>query len=119
MAFTGVAVVEQIADNIVRITGVSLEALQTGTIGLNGYGASSGAADIELPAGFVPANYADVSLQDQVKVTFVPITQVQTAIPIRVLKTGTKPLDFLVSMVNDHASLASPQYEIYVEFPPA
>lgn len=117
MAFTGSAVVEQIADSIVRITGVSLASGASGTIGLNQYGGSSGAADIELPAGFQPSNYDSVSLQDQVMVNSNPITSVATAIPVRVVKTGTKPLDFLITMTNDHGSLASPQLEIYVEIP--
>lgn len=64
MAFTGVAVVELIAGNLVRITGLTLGISAVGTIGLFG----DGGADENLPDNFNPVPYQDVSLVDAIQV---------------------------------------------------
>ncbi len=64
MAFTGTAVVELIAGNLVRITGLSLGVSANGTIGLFG----DATADENLPDEFNPVPYANVSLVDAIQV---------------------------------------------------
>jgi len=115
MAFTGVATIKQIADDIVRITGLSLAHGASGTISLSG-----GAGAVLLPAAFQPEPYgyegATVSLQDSIDVTTTPATAVATAIPIQVAKSGTTLEDFLVTLTNNHGATDSPGLEIYVKF---
>ena len=122
MAFTGVAVVKQIADNLVRITGVSLAA--EGAAGTIAFDESVAVPGVRLPAGFKPRTYdlpdaaADVSLQDsvQVLITFTNAGALYEA--ISVVKTGTKPTDFLITLTNNAAVEGgdSGELEIYVRF---
>ncbi len=113
MAFTGTAVVTQITDRKVRITGLSLAGDATGTIGLNG---DSGAG-VQLPDSFNPKpttyNGNPVSLADAIEVTQQPVTDVTTPVPISVTKGGTP---FRITMHNDTAATAGPEIEIYVEY---
>jgi len=120
MAFTGSPVIQQISDRCCRITGVSLAFGASGILGLFG-GAVVGA--VELPASFKPTPYHydptnnTVSLQESVRVTLNPITDVSNfGIPIRVVKTGTVVADFAVTLTNDAAATNSAELEIYVEF---
>jgi hypothetical protein len=109
MAFTGVAVVKQITDTLVRITGVSLAGEGAeGTIALF-EGAAPLGADIALPASFQPRPFDNpdaavaVTLQDGIQVSFV-FTELQTVVPpIQVDKIGTTPEDFLITLTNDLA----------------
>lgn len=118
MAFTGVAVVVQVSDRKVRITGLSLVAAAAGTIALFGHAAGPG---VILPEGFKPDPYtnsegATISLQDSIQVSMIPDAAVATAIPIEVVKSGTDAADFLATLTNNHASTTSPRVEIYVEW---
>ena len=46
-----------------------------------------------------------------------PVTDVSNfAIPIRVVKTGTTPEAFLITLTNDEAQITSPELEIYVRY---
>ena len=117
MAFTGVAVVKQVSDAIVRITGVSLANGATGNIGLFG---KTVAPDVTLPASFIPKVYAfdgvQVTLQDAISVeiwTAAGGTAVQNAYSI--IKTGTTNLDFNIAIKNESAAVG-PNLEIYVKF---
>jgi hypothetical protein len=122
MAFTGNPVVKQVADNLVRITGVSLAA--EGAAGTIGLFEKLVAAGVVLPAGFKPRTYdlpdaaADVSLQDsiQVAITFTNAGAVYEA--ISVVKTGTTPQDFVITLTNNAAVEGgdSGALEIYVRF---
>lgn len=115
MAFTGVAVVKQISDSKVRITGLSLAAAgDTGTIGLFG---DSGAG-VQLPDAFNPKVYdfnnSDVALADSIQCWCVPTTDVSNfAIPIRITKGGTP---FRITLENDSAATGSATLEIWVYF---
>ncbi len=118
MAFTGTAVVQQISDNLVRITGLSLAAGASGTIGLFG---NSGTPGVRLPNSFNPAPYvaenAQVPLAASLDVSVAPAAVgVATAIPYAVVKAGTGEADFVATVTNTHGSLASPNLEIYVRF---
>jgi hypothetical protein len=101
MPFIGVAVVKQISDNLVRITGLSVDAGAAGTIGLF---EAVPAPDVRLPAGFQPRPYDRpdgapvVSLQDSVQITWNPVGQQATVPPLEIDKTGTTPVDFLISI---------------------
>lgn len=119
MAFTGTATIKKITDKCFRITGLSLAGDASGTIGFS---------DKTVPAGVsLPASewqpYASsgldggqVSLQDAVRVTMNVVTDVTAAVPISVVKTGTKHTDFVVTLHNDSAATVSAGLEIYVEF---
>lgn len=118
MAFTGSAVVVQVSDRIVRITGLSLAAGAAGTLGLF---ENSGAPGVRLPQAFKPRAYAydeaTVNLVDSIDVTTKPdATGTTTAIPVSVVKTGDEPVDWVATLTNTHGSTATPELEIYVKF---
>lgn len=115
MAFTGSATTELISESCVRITGtLALAAAASGTIAL--HGASGG--EVVLPEGFMPVPYANVSLADQIDVKINWVTSVATSVPIRIVKTGTKNLDFQITLTNDSGGTTSAQMEIYVTHVP-
>lgn len=119
MAFTGTAVVKQISDRIVRITGLSLATGAAGTIGL--FGATGSAPGVRLPETFKPLHYeyagSDVPFQDSIEATAAPgATGTATAIPVAVVKTGTTDADFRITFTNTHATTTTPNLEIYVKF---
>jgi hypothetical protein len=115
MAFTGSATILQVSDRKVRITGLSLASAAVGTISLSG-----GTGAVKLPHAFKASAYVaeehTVNLQDSIQASIIPTTAVATAIPVEIVKTGTTPTDFLISLTNNHGSLASPNLEIYIEF---
>lgn len=118
MAFTGVAVITQIADAIVHVTGVSLGAGATGTIGLH---STTIAQNVTLPAAFKPRQYTfnnvDVSLVTAIDVTVKPTTTgaIVIAVPVHIAKAGATPLLWAASLVNPTAG-ATQTLEIYVKF---
>jgi hypothetical protein len=119
MAFTGTAVVKQISDRLVRITGLSLAAGVGGTIGL--FGATGSAPDVELPETFKTQHYAflgsGVPFIDAIEVTAAAAaTGTVVAIPVAVVKTGTSIADFRATLTNTHGSTATPDLEIMVRF---
>lgn len=114
MAFGGAAVFKMVADNVVRITGLTLAAAATGTIGLTG---NTGSPGVTMPAAFAPGTYdsvdpTTVALQDSIQVDVHNVAA--TAISSQIVKTGTSAADFLVSITNQGA--ASGTLEIYVRF---
>lgn len=119
MAFTGTPVVKLVADGLVRITGISLGDLANGTIGLFEKTVAPG---IRLPEAFKPRTYdrfgPDVSLQDSIQVELVYVNTGIVQFPVKVVKTGTTPLDFVITLTND-APVESGDtggLEIYVRF---
>ncbi len=117
MAFTGTAVVKQISDSIVRITGLSLAAAASGTIGL--FGATGTAPGVTLPASFKTLHYAyagvNVPFADCIDVSIGFSTVVGQTPPMAVVKTGTTLADFRATITNGFASVSS-GLEIYVKF---
>lgn len=116
MAFTGSATVVQVSDRKVRVTGLSLAGSAAGTISLHG-----GTGQVTLPAGFAPSPYTNsegavVAMQDSVEVSLVPVTAITTLVPISVVKTGTTPTDFLITLTNTTSATASAGQDIYIEF---
>ena len=122
MAFTGTPALQIFSDRKVRLTGVSLAGAASGTIALSG-----GTANILLPAGFKPFEYtygatgvdggAVVTLAESIEVSLVDAAVgVVTRVPIAVVKTGTNPTDFLITLTNTTSGTASPLQEIYIEF---
>jgi hypothetical protein len=99
MPFVGVAVVKQVSDNLVRITGLSVTQGAAGTIGL---ATTVAASDVVLPAGFQPRPYdlpdaaADVSLDEAISVSFVPVGQ-QTSQPAPDVSKGGTPQTFQIA----------------------
>jgi hypothetical protein len=106
MAFTGTPVVKQVTDRQVRITGVSLAQGASGVIVLHPFTTPPGGA-VVLPVGFQPHTYEYanvpglVTLQDSISVLInVAATNVAVAVPIAVVKTGTLPTDFTITVTN-------------------
>ncbi len=117
MAFTGTPTVIPISDRIVRITGLSLAAGASGTIGLF---TASGTPGVKTPQSFQPAVYeyntTSVGLQSSIEVTAQPAAVgVATAVPVSVVKTGTTNVDFLATLTNTSV-VNSPDLEIMVRF---
>lgn len=115
MAFTGVASVKQITDGLFRITGLSLAAGATGTIGLR----TGGAGEVDLPTNWDRYNNAlgqQVELDESVQVTVIPAEAgLGVTEPVSIVKTGDGPADFLATLTNPDAA-ASGALEIYVRF---
>lgn len=117
MAFGGTIVITQIADNIVRISGATLAATTSGTIGL--FGATGSAPDIRLPESFEPKPYtysdnAALALSDMIEITAnAPGASGQTM--IGVVKTGTTVADWRTTVLNTFGS-ASGVIEFYVKY---
>ncbi len=114
MAFTN-PVVTKITDGLVRITADSLASGATGTIGL--FPSTAGGGVVLLPEGCEWGAYTDVTLQDAVQVQINPTSDVSNyGIPMRVVKTGSTPEDFLITITNDSAATASAALELYVRY---
>lgn len=114
MAFGGTAVIKMVADNLVRITGLTLAASAAGTIGLS---TSTSSPGVLLPASFQPGPYDSVdptavALQDAIQVEVHNVAA--TAISLQSVKTGTGPTDFLITLTNQGAAAGT--LEIYVRF---
>ncbi len=116
MAFTGTAATKQISDGIVRITGLSLGAGASGTIGLSG--ATGSAPEVLLPASFDPEPYSrggvDITLADMLLAETIPAAVgTATSIPISIVKSGTTDADFRFTLTNTSGT-ASPLLEIII-----
>ncbi len=111
MAFTGTPVVTKITDGLFRITGVSLAASAAGTIG---FAPGSSEAEITAPEW---APQGDVTLQDAVSLLINPVgAGASTAVPCRVVKTGTTQANFVATITNNDGAAATANLEIYVRF---
>lgn len=117
MAFGGTIVVTQISDSIVRISGATLAATTSGTIGL--FGATGSAPDIRLPDSFKPKayTYSDnpvITIVDSIELTAnVPGASGQTVVGIT--KSGTTDATWRATVLNTFGS-ASGVIEFYVKF---
>lgn len=108
MAFSGEPQIVEVSDSKVRIRGVVLDGGGTGTISLAGgvLPFDVGAADIELPASFQPANYIfpllqRVSAQDSVQVGLATVfTPAASNIRYAIAKSGDYPTSFLITVIN-------------------
>jgi hypothetical protein len=110
MAFTGAAVFEQVSDNIMRISGLSLASTVNGTLSL-----STGAGAVKMPASFQPRPYGSVDLIEGVWLTYEAATTAINAIRLRTVKTLPAG-ELLITITNDDAANASPGLIIYVHF---
>ena len=111
MPFTGAPVVTEITDGLFLITGVALALSASGTISLSG---GTGEAKMTAP-NWGAEGTKTIGQQTQVitnRTTAVPAT----ATPLRVVKSGTTPTDFLITVTNDDGAAASGSLEIYVRF---
>jgi hypothetical protein len=117
MAFTGTPALVKVSDRVFRVTGVTLAADASGTIGFSD---KTIAAEVSLDAPewkpYVNGDGEPVSLQDAVEVAVYITTDVTTPVPVSVVKTGTKHSDFVITLHNDTAATTSPGLEIYVQF---
>lgn len=117
MAFTGTAVIKQISDRIVRITGLSLAGSASGTIGL--FTETGGAPDVVLPIGFQPQVYAygtaEVSLADAIQINVAATATLTSPLQFETTKSGTTPADFRITLHNTSGTATS-GLEMYVKF---
>lgn len=101
MSFTGTPVVEKVAEGVFRITGVSLDPNQTGTIGLVDKTVPS---EISLNSKeWGPYRNGEgelVNLPASVSVVINPTTDVGEAVPLVVTKSGSSPKDFEIAIEN-------------------
>lgn len=118
MAFTGTPAVQKINDRKFRIAGgITLAGDASGTIGFSD---KTVAAEVSLPApNWDPYSLPDgstVSLIEAIEVSIALTTDVTSAVPISVVKTGTTHQDFVITLHNDSAATVSAELEIWVEF---
>src|SRR5277367_1653775 len=104
----------QVSDRKVRVTGLSLGAGCTGSIGLFG---STASPDVTLPATFQPEPYTNsegkvIPLQDSIQVSYVFDGAVTSSTPLSVVKSGTTNKTFLATLANGFETGSSP-LEIY------
>ncbi len=119
MAFTGAPVVQKISDRKFRVTGVSLAADASGTIGFTDKTLPLAEASLDAPEWHpygIPGN--DVSLIEAIECRANPVSDVSAAVPISIVKTGTTHLNFVITLHNDNAGggQASADLEIWVEY---
>ena len=108
MAFTGTATVKKVADDLTRITGLSLAGAASGTIGLSGTG------DVKIQDQPDWEALGDVTLQDAIQVTINGLTVAPVSVTAQ--KSGTDQTDFLITFTNRNSEVASGGLEIYVRF---
>lgn len=117
MAFTGTAVIQYVSDRKARITGLSLAAAATGTIGL--VANASAAVKLDPPDNwnrYKNAKGEEIELDASIQVTVIKAEAgLATTEAVAVVKTGDGPADFLATLSNPDAA-ASGALEIYVEF---
>jgi hypothetical protein len=117
MAFIGTPVLDLVTPNLVRITGVSLAANASGTIGLAG-AIGSPLPDILLPPDFLPPSFQGrpVALADGIRVSIEPVSAGPfTNLPPSIVKAGTTPEDFTIGITNTKVDETTQTLEIYVE----
>lgn len=114
MAWTGTPTIKSLGHNLVRITGVSIGASTTATIGLDGSG-----KDIELPSTFPSAtDTSGLTLADLIEVRY---QHTEAGSPgaesrhIHMEKIGTVAADWYILVTNDQ-NQASSTLDIYVQF---
>lgn len=121
--FTGVPVVTQVANDLVRIAGVSLGSGATGTISLK-----QGAGEVKMPSGIIWGPYGGdeagdgmVTLDESVEVSWTFNTDPgANSGQLYVNKAnGGDPAQFLISIINGHESEGfegTGELEIYLRF---
>lgn len=114
MAFTGTAAFQMISTSIVRITGLSLAAGASGTIGL---ATRTTPGEQSLPAAFQPEPYESTDLIEAIDVQSQPTNTggILVAVPVNVSKAGGTPQTWLATLTNPSVS-ATNQLEIYARF---
>ena len=110
MSLLGTPVIDLVTPNLVRITGVSIPAQESFTIGLAGM---NGTPDITLPPGF---QLPTLPLVAAIRVSITPESAGPlTNLPPSVQKSGTTPADFGVVITNTKVDLTTQTLEIYIE----
>lgn len=123
MAFNGNAVFSMVSESLVRVTGLSLLAGASGTIGLAPSATIMVPPDVVLPAPFKPAPYNPnlgtgvVELQDAVNVQYNDVVSSPIKAPVVIVKTGTTASDFLITLTNDApGEVETATFELYIRF---
>lgn len=127
MAFSGIPIVSIVSDGLVRLHADSGRegsfALAPGASGTIALHEALAIPDVRLPEPFKPREYKnaeheDVSLQDSVQVEIVYAETGIVLHPVQVVKTGTMPTDFLITLTNDSNQEIgdSGDLELYIRF---
>lgn len=126
MAFTNPPKITLVADNLVRLSRTDSEnefGLAEGDSGTIGLFEADPAAEVTLPEAFKPRDYVNslgdtVALQDSIQVWITKTAfDLTTEVPITVVKTGTAPDDFLITLENTiGAEGGGCDFEIYIRF---
>jgi len=121
MAFTGTPVVQRINDRKFRISGADLT-LAGDASGTIGFSDKSVAAEVSLtapdwqPYDLPGTQGGTVTLIEAIEVSIALASDVTSAVPISVVKSGTTHADFVITLHNDSAATVSAVLEIFVEF---
>lgn len=125
MAFTAAPRITLVTDGLVRLSDANAENLfgldedASGTIGLF---EKTTPAEVTLPAAFKPRDYVNgigeaVSLQDSISVEIVPTDVGVLSVPVKVVKTGTTPEDFEITLTGTAAAEGGgSDFEVYIRF---
>jgi hypothetical protein len=108
MAWGGVAQIEAVADDLVRIVGLTLGEAASGTISLFG-----GGGEVELPERFSvnAVGYDGVDLTSAIEVVWNQYDVAATMPPLWHIKTSSP---FLITFTNGGGDLATP--ELYIRY---
>src|SRR4029077_13121844 len=118
MAFTGVPIITAGNDRTCKITGVSLAASATGTIGFAGSG-----ADVELPVSFIASSYtyqgSPVDLSMCLGVLINPVSagllpNLQPSVQFSGTLTGTNPASLRISVINTNSGSSTQTLSIEI-----
>jgi hypothetical protein len=126
MAFTDPPLVRLVSDGLIRLVNNGMTEVDfglaegaSGTITLD---EATVPGEVVLLPAFRPRTYENsagqkISLQDSVQVEIVFTGQQTVSQPVRVVKTGTTPLDFLITLTNDsNSELSAVEFEVYIRF---
>lgn len=124
MAFTGTATVLKLSDSKFQITGLSLAASATGTIGFSVASGGSGAGEVDLDAPDIQPYKSEGLQGGVVSVPAGTNVQVQSADAaasslgpqVSVTKAGTDKSDFLATITNRNSSTVTGALLITVTF---
>jgi hypothetical protein len=111
MAFIGTPVFAEVSTRVLRITGLTIDDGESGVFGLHG----DAGAEVQLPAGFQPADYSDIDLAESIEVSWWQINQAEGSFGGLKLAANKTTEPFRIQMVNGGGD-NSGEMEIWLRF---